>query len=217
MSTIIDKIINLVTKETKKIPQVMIIILIFSALFPNEAERVIDILSTKSQIFLPESFTRLLTKLQPSQEDLLVLCTSLLIINAITSILTIINQVLEGYRYISLADSSKTLFEVNTIIFLSILIYNSIYTPRIEFPSVYISGFYLYAVQMSFILFIVTFFITYCNDIIVIYRKINNSNSSHKKLILKIIFWFVISCLLFKIYFLLPFKHKTILLRRFPL
>ena len=55
MSTLIDKIFDILMKQQqlRKIPQVMMIISIFTLIFPNEAIEVKNILINKGSLLLP--------------------------------------------------------------------------------------------------------------------------------------------------------------------
>ena len=55
MFTFLEKISYWSTKQIYKIPQAMIVILIFTTLFQNEAATIKNILSSKIQMILPES------------------------------------------------------------------------------------------------------------------------------------------------------------------
>lgn len=200
MSTIINKVIDILTKQIHKLPQFMIIIFIFAALCPNEAVNVKDILNAKIQILLPESFIELLTRLQFSKKEILTIWAFLLIIFTITFILNIIRQLLKKHTYIIIDSAGNILFEINSVFFLLVLIYNALYYPGIEVSSINFNGIFLFLVLISAGLFALIFCMTYCADIILIFNKINNPDLSFKlRIMLNIIFWIIIAYILSKI------------------
>ena len=73
MSTLIDKIFDILMKQQqlRKIPQVMMIISIFTLIFPNEAIEVKNILINKGSLLLPTPLVKYFAKLQISHEELL--------------------------------------------------------------------------------------------------------------------------------------------------
>ncbi len=86
MSTLIDKIFDILMKQQqlRKIPQVMMIISIFTLIFPNEAIEVKNILINKGSLLLPTPLVKYFAKLQISHEELLSLWFFFLVIFTIT-------------------------------------------------------------------------------------------------------------------------------------
>lgn len=177
----------------------MIIIFIFTTLFPLEFLNIINIFTQKIKIIFPKSFLYILTNLHFSQKDLLKIWAFLVIIYFLTIILTVLNQLLKGYIYIKIGSGVDILFEMNSIIFLGILIYNNLYYPGIKLDSIHFSAFYSSFVYCSVITFIFIFFITYTN-FIQLYQKINDSELSHKsKILWNIVLLIALLCIYSKI------------------
>lgn len=172
MSTIINKIIDSLIKQKRKIPQAMMIVYVFTILFPSEAIKVIEILNSKIQIVLPKSLKELLVQLQFSQKELLTIWAFLLVIYAFVVIANVLKQILKGQTSIYIDSSSELLFEINSIIFLSLLIYTKLYGFRIEDSIPQFSDFYSFTLGISLLLFIFIFVLLCCIDIIFLCKKI---------------------------------------------
>lgn len=199
MSAIIEKFLNTLINQPKKLPQTMIIIFIFTSLFPREFLNIINILTQKIKIIFPKSFLYILTNLHFSQEDLLEIWAFLVVIYVLTIILTVLNQLLKGYIYITIGSGGDILFETNSIIFLGILIHNNLYYPKIKLDSIHFTAFYSFFVYCSVITFIFIFFITYIN-FFQLYQKINDSELSHKsKILWNIVLLIALLCIYSKI------------------
>lgn len=202
MSTFLEKISYWSTKQIYKIPQAMIVILIFTTLFQNEAINIKNILSSKIQMILPASTINSLTKLHLSQKDLLTIWAFLLVIHAITFALTALEQFLKDYSYIIIG---AVLFHVNSIILLTVLIHNSLYSPSITIHSVHFTGLYYSFVIVSAGLFASIFCISYCANLLRLLIKINDKEFSLKKrIVLNLFFWPIVIYFCFNLIKFLP-------------
>lgn len=198
MSKIIDKILDILTKKTGKIPQALIIIFIFTAIFPNEAIKISNIINIKVQSLLPESFIVTLQKLYLSQSELLTFWAFLLILFMLTVLINCINQMLLGCRCLTITSGGEILFEINSVIFLSILIYNMLYSPGIKIPSDPNTDLYSLAVATSATMFSFIFFITYGSIFGILWQKIDNLHcSSYIKMTLYIFYMLFICYILY--------------------
>lgn len=130
MSTLIDKIFDILMKQQqlRKIPQVMMIISIFTLIFPNEAIEVKNILINKGSLLLPTPLVKYFAKLQISHEELLSLWFFFLVIFTITLFLDFLRQILLDHTILTISWGNEILLEINSIFFLGILIYNSLYS-----------------------------------------------------------------------------------------
>lgn len=202
MSTFLEKISYWSTKHIYKIPQAMIVILIFTTLFQNEAINIKNILSSKIQMILPASTINSLTKLHLSQKDLLTIWAFLLVIHAITFVLTALEQFLNDYNYIIIGSGGTVLFHLNSIILLTVLIYNSLYSPKITIQSIHFTALYCSFVIISACLFASIFCISYGANLLRLLIKINDKEFSLKKrIVLNLFFWPII------IYFFVNFRQ----------
>lgn len=198
MSKIIDKILDILTKKTGKIPQALIIIFIFTAIFPNEAIKISNIINIKVQSLLPESFIVTLQKLYLSQSELLTFWAFLLILFMLTVLINFINQMLLGCKRLTITSGGEILFEINSVIFLSILIYNMLYSPGIKIPSDPNTDLYSLAVATSATMFSLIFFITYGSIFGFLWQKIDNLHcSSYVKMTLYIFYMLFICYILY--------------------
>lgn len=205
MPTFLEKISYWSTKHIYKIPQAMIVILIFTTLFQNEAVTIKNILSSKIQMILPESSINFLTKLNLSQKDLLTIWAFLLVIHAITFVLTALEQFPEDHDYIIIGADGAVLFHVNSIILLTVLIHNSLYSPSITIHSVHFTGLYYSFVIVSAGLFASIFCISYCANLLRLLIKINDKEFSLKKrIVLNLFFWPIVIYFCFNLIKLLP-------------
>ncbi|CDC34733.1 MULTISPECIES: hypothetical protein [Anaerostipes] len=183
MFTFLEKISYWSTKQIYKIPQAMIVILIFTTLFQNEAATIKNILSSKIQMILPESTINFFTELNLSQKDLLTIWAFLLVTHAITFALTALEQFSKDYDYIIIGSGGAVLFHLNSIILLTVLIYNSLYSPRIMIHSVpvHFTGLYYPFVIVSAGLFASIFCVSYCANLLRLLIKINDKEFPLKK------------------------------------
>lgn len=181
MSTFLEKISYWSTKQIYKIPQAMIVILIFTTLFQNEAATIKNILSSKIQMILPESTINFFTELNLSQKDLLTIWAFLLVIHAITFALTALEQFSKDYDHIIIGADGAILFHVNSIILLTVLIHNSLYSPSITLHSVHFTGLYYSFVIVSASLFAFIFCVSYCANLLRLLIKINDKEFPLKK------------------------------------
>ena len=175
MSNIINKAIDILIKQRRKIPQAMLIIYIFTIFFPNEAIYVKDILMVKIQIILPTALKERLIQLRFSLTELLILWSFLLIVYLFVVISNVVKQILKGQTLIFIDSSGQTLFEINSIILLSLLIYHRLYEFKIENSFPQFSAFYSYTLVISGIIFISIFCLTYCSGIFLICQKIKSA------------------------------------------
>lgn len=159
----------------------MIIIYIFTIFFPNEAINVKDIFMGKIQIILPTSLMERLAQLHFSSTELLTLWSFLLIINFFVVIADVVKQILKEQTLIFINPSGETLFEINSIIFLAMLIYTRLYGFRLKSSFPQFSDIYIYILAISGFMFILLFCLTYCFSIIQICRKIKSSLLSKKR------------------------------------
>ena len=178
MDTIIEKIWEYFNKQTHKIPQALIIIYVYTLFFPSIAIKVKDILMDKIQILLPTALKESLIQLRFSLTELLTLWSFLLIIYLFVVIADIVKKILEGQTLIFINSSGETLFEINSIIFVSLLIYCKLNDSRIlnSFPQ--FSDFYSSMLVVSGIIFISIFCLTYCSGILLICQKIKSAIKS---------------------------------------
>lgn len=181
MSTIINKCMDLLTKEVRKLPKILMIILIFAMLFPQKAIDIKNILFNKIHDILPNFLMELYTKLYISHKDLLNIWGFLLIVFAITFFLDMLHQWINDRSYIIINRSSTILFEINTVILLLVLIYKILYAPGIVIPSDPPIGMYGIFILFSISLFVLTFAISYGSDFILLFQKIGDSDLSAKK------------------------------------
>lgn len=190
MSDIIGKIFDILIQQTRKIPQVMIMIFIFALIFPNEAIEVKNILINKGELLLPQPFVKYFAKLQISHEELLSLWFFLLVMFTIALFLDCFRQILGNNSVSTTNWGSEIFLEINSIFFLGILIYNSLHNPGIKLSLMSPSLFYSYALSLSGGIFVFLFCLVYCGDFILLYTKINESNISNKrKFLLKLLFF----------------------------
>lgn len=195
MTALIDKTVDLLAKQAKKIPQMMILILLFVILFPKEAIRIIDFIIPKIQMILPEAITYLWEKMSFTQKDFLTIWAFLLVLNVFTIIFDFLHQVINERTRIDI-NSVPVLFTMNSVIFLSVLIYNRLYEPNIKISDGQFTGIYSDVVPLAGFCFTLLFFAVYGADIIEIYKKIKDSELSKKKrYVLYIIYWLVIGCI----------------------
>ncbi len=178
MSTIIDKILDCLVRQKRKIPQAMITIFIFTLFFPDEAINVKDILLTKIQIILPVSLKTRLFQLRFSLNELLTIWAFLLVIYMFIVISNVLTQLLKGQTTIFIDSSGEALFEINSIIFLSLLIYIRYYGIKIKNSIPQFSDFYGFILTISLLLFIFVFYLTYGTIFSLIYHKIKITLSS---------------------------------------
>ena len=119
MSTLIDKIFDILMKQQqlRKIPQVMMIISIFTLIFPNEAIEVKNILINKGSLLLPTPLVKYFAKLQISHEELLSLWFFFLVIFTITLFLDFLRQILLDHTILTISWGNEILIEINSIFF----------------------------------------------------------------------------------------------------
>ena len=186
MSTLIDKIFDILMKQQqlRKIPQVMMIISRFTLIFPNEAIEVKNILINKGSLLLPTPLVKYFAKLQISHEELLSLWFFFLVIFTITLFLDFLRQILLDHTILTISWGNEILLEINSIFFLGILIYNSLYNPGIKLSVMFRSLPYICALLLSSAIFVCLFCLTYCGDLILLYKKITVSHISNKKKVL---------------------------------
>ncbi|CUX28007.1 MULTISPECIES: hypothetical protein [Clostridia] len=179
MSAFINKIFDIFAQEKQRLPHALIVIFIFSYLFPSESLKIVLIISSKIQLLIPKAFVNLFIKLHLSHADLLALWAFLLVIFAITVVLDFAGQILSGKKELILHQGSQFLMEVNSVIFLSILIYNTINDPGIR---IHLNAFdpYAFLVTTSAFIFFFIFFTTYCEGFIMICQNIVASDLSDK-------------------------------------
>lgn len=111
MSTLIDKIFDILMKQQqlRKIPQVMMIISIFTLIFPNEAIEVKNILINKGSLLLPTPLVKYFAKLQISHEELLSLWFFFLVIFTITLFLDFLRQILLDHTILTISWGNEIL------------------------------------------------------------------------------------------------------------
>ncbi len=196
----ICKLFHLSFQKSRQITQTMIVIFIFSVLFPNEVLKVINILFSKIQLIMPSSFTELLFKLQFTKEDFCTVYGFLLSLYAIAAFLDVLNQFLLGYIRFIIHSAGTILFDINAIILLFVLIYNTTHIPGIGLTSAVPKSPYFFFVVISTYFFLISFALTFCNPFRLIWLRINNPDTPKKqKLFFNIIFWIVICILIIKI------------------
>lgn len=156
MTTLIDKTVDILGKQAKKLPQVMILIALFVILFPKEAAKIIDLIIPKIQILLPEAITEFWTKMSFTQKDFLTAWAFLLVLNAFTIIFDFLHQVINDRARINIAVG-PALFTINSIIYLSVLIYNILYEPDIKISDGQFTDIYSTSVSLAGILFTLLF------------------------------------------------------------
>lgn len=181
MSNIINKAIDILIKQGRKLPQAMIIIYIFTICFPDEAIYVKDLLMVKIQILLPTALKERLIQLRFSLTELLMLWSFLLIIYLFVVIANVIKQILKGQTLIFIDSSGETLLEINSIILLLLLIYSRLYGFSIKSSFPQFSAFYSCILIVSGITFISIFCLTYCSGILLICQKIKSAISSRNR------------------------------------
>lgn len=189
MTTLIDKTVDILGKQAKKLPQVMILIALFVILFPKEAAKIIDLIIPKIQILLPEAITEFWTKMSFTQKDFLNAWAFLLVLNAFTIIFDFLHQVINDHARINIAVG-PALFTINSIIYISVLIYNILYEPDIKISDGQFTDIYSTSVSLAGILFTLLFFAVYGADIFEIYKKVNDPELPIKKrMVFNIIYW----------------------------
>lgn len=188
MSAILAKCFDFLTCQVRKIPYIMMVLFIFTFMFPTEANIVKNLLITKGKLLLPESFGIYFAKLQISFEDLLFLWFFFLVLFLITFLLDLISNILREETRYNMNLGTEILLEINSIFLLSILIYNTLYDPGIRLSQVFLSQGYWTTLLFSGFLFVLAFFFNYCSNVIRLYIKIIESHISTKsKLILSLL------------------------------
>jgi len=201
MNTIISKSLDALIKQAKRIPYALIILFLFTLLFPTAATDIKKILISKTKILLPESSIEFIKKIQLSQEELLNIWLFLLTLFAFIIILDIAKQLLEEKSYIIIGSGGEFLLTINSIIFLLTLIQNKTSRNKMTLlfePITVYKGFAF----ISFLIFILFFAITYFGIIGLVFSKIQESEIKFKfKIIYGIIFllliyWLITSILI---------------------
>lgn len=188
MPTVIVKFFDLLANQARKIPYVMMILFIFTFMFPTEANIVKNLLITKGKLLLPESFGVYFAKLQLSYENILHLWFFFLVLFLITFLLDLISNLLREETHYNMNWWTEILLEINSIFLLGILIYNTLYAPGIRLSQMFLSTSYMSALLFSGTVFGFAFFCIYCSDIMQLYIIINKSRISTKTKYL----WFLI-------------------------
>ena len=186
----------------------MSIITIFTILLPQEFIKLTEIIINKTRIILPESFTEsfteLLSKLVLSQEEFLTLLASLLALYGITVLLCILRRILAENTSSIIDAIEETLLSIISTLFLSVLLYNSMYPLGISLFSLFLISGHPIFILFSFFLFLIAFSATYFSDVCLIFQRINNSDlSTGPKIIANAIFWIIILWLIDKIFLIL--------------
>lgn len=191
----IKKVIELFISNPRKIPQAMIAIFVFTYLFPSEAVRIKDIFISRVLIVLPGSVKEFWSTLNITRSDFITVWTFLLLAYAITMVMDILHHYLNSgnFTHIRYSQTGELLLEINTIIFLAVLIHNVMYYPGIIIFSVNFTGFYSISALTAALLFGFHFAIIYLSDIGRLYVRLENSDIPLiKKTVLLSAFWLII-------------------------
>lgn len=192
-TAIIDKVFDIFTKQTPKIPKALIILFISTAMLPHEAIIVKNILINKIELLLPKSVMEYISKLQFSQEEFLYLWFFLLVLFVIALFLDALHQILQYKTPIILGEGVEILLEINSVTFLIILIYNTLYYPGIQITQVtFLSPTFKFFLIASIPFFALGFIMTYCEGFVRLFQKIGDTDSSKKKFLLYIIFAIIV-------------------------
>ena len=185
MSTLIDKIFDILMKQQqlRKIPQVMMIISIFTLIFPNEAIEVKNILINKGSLLLPTPLVKYFANCNFTWGTIISLVLFLGDIYNYTFFRFLKTNTIRSH-YFNYKLGNEILLEINSIFFLGILIYNSLYNPGIKLSVMFRSLPYICALLLSSAIFVCLFCLTYCGDLILLYKKITVSHISNKKKVL---------------------------------
>lgn len=165
MNAIIAKTLDTLISQAKKIPQFLLVVLVFVTLFSKQAKYIFSIFNATFFSLLSESIVELLNKLLLTKEQFIYTWSFFLITMLITFIWNILSQSIEESNSGSLKLGGDILLYINSIIFIFFLIYNKLSTTPLVFNSEELStvsnSLYFCVLGISFAVFFLLFSLIY--------------------------------------------------------
>ncbi len=198
MNVVIAKTLDTMISQAKKIPNFLLMVSIFTALFTKQAKSLYAIFIEISTTLFPTSLIETIHKINITERQFLDIWSALLVFMLIIFIWDIFKHLIENrYDPIILLEGENLIY-LNSVILPSVFIYNKISdTPNkvtIEFFVKNLDSAYLYFVFIGFLVFLFIYAMTYLTPILGVFKTIENSNIKFRyKLILVVIYIIILS------------------------
>jgi len=182
MKTILAKVADVLYVRAKKLPDVLMVTLLFTLLFQQQAKRIFELIDRFSQSVLPKAFIDLINDLNITSEEICIMWEFLIIFTGMFAFGHIAQQVFGSDFRGNLDLGGTFLLHLNSIILICIVIYN-----RVSEIPIYIeadigqaTSFNVYSMffYMSLLLFILFFGIVYLQIFWQAFNKIVNSSKA---------------------------------------
>lgn len=165
MNALIAKGLDTLINQSKKIPEFLLMILIFTVLFSKQAKSLITILSKVIKNIVPNSLLESIKEISFTHHDFIEIWTSLLVLMLIIFGWNILKIITENPYETDLDLGGEILLYLNSVIFPCVLIYNQISTKHelsiLNFIKENPYPLYLTLITFSFVIFLFLFSFTY--------------------------------------------------------
>lgn len=179
MKTIFTKIVDTIYEKSKKIPDVLMVVLFFVLLFQKQAKRIVEIIDRLSQSLLPDSFIDLVNNLNITSEEIYIVWEFLIIFTGMFTLWHIAKQFFNSDFRGNLDTGGSFLLHLNSFILICIIIYNEVSDTPIYFDAHAdnMTHFSLYHVifYMSLAIFVMFFGVAYLQIFLEAFIKIKKS------------------------------------------
>ncbi|MTD40099.1 hypothetical protein GIX45_16070 [Erwinia sp. CPCC 100877] len=201
MNTVIAKSIDTLISQSKKLPNFLLMILIFVELFTKQAQSVYSIIKEIIINILPISFVETLHHLKLSEIHFLEIWSALLVLMLIIFIWNIFEHFIVTPYRLELDIGGEILIYLNSLFLPSVFIYNKIldtpYKLTINFLKQNSNSLYAYFILIGFLVFLLIYSITYLRPVIGVFETILKFNiRTRYKLILVSLYLVILSKLL---------------------
>ena len=176
MSSFFNHFLELFTKQPRKITKSLLILLIFTFIFSDEATKIKSILISKLLILLPSSLIQHFDNLDFSTKDILYIWSFLLFIYIITITINIIQGVTSPNPPVYLNIGGDALFEINSIFLILVIINNMISKNIITISQKHLSHPYFLMFFIILALFVFVFTLTFLFNPFIIRDKLKDTN-----------------------------------------
>lgn len=179
MKTIFTKIVDTIYEKSKKIPDVLMVVLFFVLLFQKQAKRIVEIIDRLSQSLLPDSFIDLVNNFNITSEEIYIVWEFLIIFTGMFTLWHIAKQFFNSDFRGNLDTGDSFLLHLNSVILICIIIYNKVSDTPIYFDAYAdnMTHFSLYHVIfcMSLAIFVLFFGVAYLQIFLEAFIKIKKS------------------------------------------